>query len=503
MIQRRQTLKNAVMAVTQVVVTGVLLFFLYFYLVRAIGVIKFGVWSLVLATASSVRVGEVGLSRGIVKFVAQYLARGEPQKASAAVQTAALAITSFVAVGLAIAYMPLTWLLDYVVSAEALPDALGVLPYALASLWLVAVGAVFQSALDGCQRIDLRGLIVMATAGQYLLLVVILVPEHGLMGVAYAHVVQAGTALLVSWLVLRRQLSVLPLVPCQWHHRVFREMIGYSVNIQIISMTQLLFEPVTKVFLSKFGDLAMVGYYEMANRLVGQVRKILVFANEVLVPVIARLKELAVGRIRIVYRESYQLLWYLSLPLYGAVAAALPVISELWLGHYEATFVVFAVFLTVGWFLNTLVSAAYFTNLGTGRLRWNTLAHVVIGLLNGCAGYWLGTAYGGVGVVAGFVLALVFGSSVVVLAYHSEQRLPVWELLPEEGHGLALATGLGVVLAWFVYFSLREWANALAVGALSVVSFTTLILFPVWRHPLRTRLQMWVSEDLLKSAAGS
>ena len=65
------------MTIAQVVVSSVILFFLYRYLLNTIGVAKLGVWSVVMAAASASRMSELGLSGSVVKFVAKYKAHSD------------------------------------------------------------------------------------------------------------------------------------------------------------------------------------------------------------------------------------------------------------------------------------------------------------------------------------------------------------------------------------------------------------------------------------------
>ncbi|OQW89639.1 MAG: hypothetical protein BWK78_07500, partial [Thiotrichaceae bacterium IS1] len=62
--------------------------------------------------------------------------------------------------------------------------------------------------------------------------------------------------------------------------------------------------------------------------------------------------------------------------------------------------------MTIGWAINNLSAPAYFTYLGTGQLRWNTVGHVLIAVLNGILGITLGIWFDGMGVVIGWVVAL-------------------------------------------------------------------------------------------------
>ncbi len=194
---------------------------------------------------------------------------------------------------------------------DSLPLALDILPYALFSIWLMMIVSVFQSALDGFQRIDLRSIILTCSSILNLILCIILAPSYGLMGVAYARVAQMSVTLITSWIVLKRYIK-LPILPCKWNKQLFREILSYGLKYQTISIATMFYDPVTKGLLSKFGSLSMVGYYEMASRMVQQFRALVVSANQVLFPAIADLKEIDPEKIASVYRTSYQLIFYLS-----------------------------------------------------------------------------------------------------------------------------------------------------------------------------------------------
>ena len=286
-MNRRPVIRNAAMTIMQVVVSSVILFFLYRYLLYTIGVAKLGVWSVVMATASTSRMSELGISGSVVKFVAKYRAHSDALSVSEVVQTAAISTAVLLSVMLGLLYPIFSWLLKFVIPASDIAEGLTILPYTLISLWCIALGGVFQSGLEGCQRIDLRSWILMGSSILYLLLTVILVPEFGLIGLVFGQVLQAAIVLTISWMLLRHELKILPLIPNRWSKRLFREIIGYGANFQIVSIVGMMYEPVTKGLLSRYGGLAMVGYYEMASRMVFQFRIMIVSANQVLVPVIA------------------------------------------------------------------------------------------------------------------------------------------------------------------------------------------------------------------------
>jgi O-antigen/teichoic acid export membrane protein len=189
---------------------------LYRYLIATIGVERLGIWSVVLATTSASRITELGLTGSVVRFVAKYLASDDHKNASDIVQTAVLSLGGFVGFVLLAAYFPSLWILSRVLPAAAIPQADALLPYALASLWFTTMSGVFLSALDGCQRTDMRALFNTGSSVLTLLASMLLVPKFGLLGLAYGQLGLAGILLVASWICVKLELTELPRIPFRW-----------------------------------------------------------------------------------------------------------------------------------------------------------------------------------------------------------------------------------------------------------------------------------------------
>ena len=483
----RSLIRNAGMAVIQAVVSGGALFLLYRYLLDEIGPEKVGIWSIVLATVSASRISELGFTGSAVKFTAQYLARGQAGKACEVIKTTFITIGVVLAGVLLVGYPVITWMLPAFIPVGHLQSATGILPHALVSVWIGAVAGVYLSGLEGCQRVDLRAWMSMLSTLLFLGLTWLLVPRYGLVGLAWAQIGQGGAMLAGGRLLLRRVLPELRL-PCCWSYSLFREMFHYGVNFQITSIFAMVVEPSAKALMAKFGGLSQTAYYEMANRMVIQFRSLLVAANRVVIPRIADLHERNPESVQDKYLESYRVIFFLALPLYSGIASVAPLISGLWIGRYERSFVIYSTLIAAGNWVNTLVGPAYFVNLGTGILRWNTIAHVIIGILNVVFGYVLGVFLGGNGVVLGNVVALAAGSSIIVFGYHRDQHIPLSEILPRESVKLLFACCAGLLVGWISFYLLRLPENILQRSGLCL-ALSTIIIFPLcWLHPARTRL---------------
>jgi O-antigen/teichoic acid export membrane protein len=486
------------MSVAQVIVITAVQFILYRLLLKTIGIERLGIWSVVLATTSVAQIANLGLSAGVVKFVAKYLARGEEETVVAVIQTTVISLGLFFALILVVVYSVIGMLLGLVVPTAHLKEALSIVPFALLSLWITVLAGVYQAGLDGYQRIDLRSKLLMSVSVVNLIVCYVLVPKFGLMGLAYAQVAQSGLLLIGSGLVLKRRLPVLPLIPSRWNREVFREMLGYGLNFQVITISQMLCDPITKSLLSKFGGLSMTGFYEMAGRMVMQVRAMIVSANQVLTPAFADLEVRNPEMIRKLYKDSFRLILYVAVPSYAALIAFIPILSELWIGHYEKVFILFSVLLAAGSFVNTLAGPAYFVNLGTGELRWNTWAHVIIGVSNLALGWFFGGILGGKAVVIAWVFSLTAGSLVIPFSYHYKNKIPVVDLVSKENGRILLASLLGLFFSLLFYNQMNHRLAPLVLAALCVFFFSAILVVPIWLHPMRKRSMAWIADEFVQ-----
>ena len=497
-MQKRQLLINAIMSIVRTIVIGLVFFILYRFLLNTIGVEHLGIWSLVLAITSVTQIANFGLGGSVVKFVAKYVAREESKKVSGIIQTAAISVGAFVGLILLICYPIAKLVLRLVIPNESFPLALSILPYAFIALWIMVITSIFQAGLDGYQRIDLRSVLLMGGAILHLLLCFILAPTYGLVGVAYARVIQNITVLLSSWFLLKRCLPLLPIFPFRWKKGLFKEIVGYGMKYQVISITSMFYDPLTKALLSKFGGLSMVGYFEMASKMIQQLRLLIVSANQVLFPAYANLKEKIPEKIQSVYLTSYQLVFYLALPLFSLIIVCTPIISVLWIGYYESIFVTFGILLAIGWFLNTLSAPAYYANLGIGELRWNVVSYITITLLNAILGFLLGVLYGGIGVVVACIVSLSVGGGIIYLSYHIRHKIPLVELLPKTSKFIIIACLVSVISALIIQNKLDYSLNTIETNSVILLSFLIIVFFPLWLHPMRRRLVGWLTNELLR-----
>lgn len=499
-MKKGQIFINALSSISQIVLTIAIYFILYRYLLNTIGVAQLGLWSLVMASASVTQVTNLGLAGSVVKFVAKYLAHGEDKRISYIIQTATLSIATFIGLAVLLGYPIIKWILSSVISTESISIALSILPIALLALWLKVIGHVILSGLDGYQRIDIRSILLISGAVLNLGLCFVLVPFYGIIGVAYSNVIQNLLVLITGWFALKKQLPSLPFFPYKWDKAAFKEMIGYGINLQIISVAYMFYDPLTKALLSKFGSLSMVGFYEMANKMVGQLRILLISGLRVLAPVFSYLFEKTPEKIKDVYATSYQILFYLALPAFSMLVVFTPLISYLWIGFYENDFVFFGILLCISYFIAILSFPAEVVCLGVGILKWIVIANIIAALTTGFLGYIFGTLIDGNGVVIAWSVAVCLASAIKYISFSITQKISKSELIPPHSTIILFTSFISVLLTIFLSFAQNSHkGNLINIFIINAFLFSIVSFLILWAHPVRKLIFESFKNEILKT----
>lgn len=481
---QRRIAANALASMLNVVLGSVMVLVLYRLLLDRLGAEALGVWSLLIASVSSARLAELGLAASVTRYVAVAHASTDHRQAVRLVQTATLTLAAVGSLAGILAMVALPHLLGRFIPPSQLDIALHALPWALVAFVIGLAGSAVQSALDGCQRVDLRVWISMAGQAALLCAAFPLTATYGLAGVAMAQVLQSLVVLVGSWATLHGQLTGLPVMPVRWSYPALREILGYSALFQLNSLLLLLLDPLAKFVLARFGGLSATAYFDMANQLVQRLRLLPVSAVQILVPVIAHSGEDRGERILGLYARSYRLIFAATIPGFCLAAALIPAISEAWTGSHAPLLTGMTWICLAGWGLSTLGTPSYYTNLGLGTIGTNTAGHALTTLVAGVLGWWGGVTWGAFGVCSGYAAGVAAGSLYVQLRLGRQLGLSAGSLIPKESLRLVLLSfaGLAACLAADAY--LAGGPLMTRIGMVTALFLIT-VGSGIWSHPLR------------------
>src|SRR5574343_1116565 len=284
---RRTVGRNAIWSLVQTVISAFTIFALYKYLYGHLGPEQLGLWAVVLASVSLGRLAELGFSSTVLRYVSIHLGNGDRTRAAQILESGVLTIGVPFALVLLALYPMADEALRYMLPASNLESAKEILPYALTALWFGVTGSIAQSALDGCSRMDVKSRIVILGNLTYVPAAILMVQHWGIVGLAICQALQSVIVAILVWRAIRQELPHLSRVPAPWEKSCFREILSYAAGLQLGSLLVMLFEPATKIVLSRYCGLAEVAHFEMANQVVSRVKALITSAMQAYLPTIS------------------------------------------------------------------------------------------------------------------------------------------------------------------------------------------------------------------------
>ncbi|MBH1817203.1 oligosaccharide flippase family protein [Stenotrophomonas maltophilia] len=425
--------RNSLFSAAEVLIGGIGLFLIYRSVVAELGIAMLGVWSIVLATTAFGRVADVGISAGLSRFIAAARGRQEHIKVSLYFWTALSTIAILMAVIAVLGWLPLNAALGFALSGVELTAAQQLLPWALFTFWLLNINAGLAATLLGIQRSDLRavssiGGMIIQVAASYLL-----VKSHGLLGLAWAQAAQYLFTIAASSIFAHRSRAILG--PPRFSALVLKELFGFGAKLQIGTIANLLFEPLSKLVLGAVAGPVPVGIFEMAYRMVYQIRTVAIMALQNLVPAFAELSQRDSTASNALFTKSNRVAALAGGGLMIAAISVAPLVSVLWLQTYSSEFMLLAAMISVCWLINILCAPSYFWGIAHGTINANIGGQLLTGILSPALAYVLGNQYGPTAAVIGILAGKAIGDTLPAIfnrpapAWSSAGIAQPWNLL--------------------------------------------------------------------------
>jgi len=404
--------RNVLAAVGQAIVAMLATFATYRAVIEAVGLELFGLWSVLLAGAGVARMADASGGSGLARFVAERLSRGNPREAVLFVHTVVLSGLGLMLVGCALVLAAVPPVLRLVIpeQADVLADLLPVV--LLVSVLLPSTSAALCSGIDGTLRTDLRAILMSVSYAVLFLVSQLLLGPLGIYGFAAALAAQHLFLAVGAWIVLRSALPGLGWAPLHWSRAAFKESFRFGLKVQATGFAWLLSDPLARVLIAANGGATAAAFYELALRLVQQVRVLFVSAMQPLMPQVASLGGSGgdVGRL---VQRAQRISIVAAAAYMGIVVAALPVYVRFLLDEPAVDLGLYAILLAIGYAINLLTVPLFLVGVGLGVMRWNLASQF---LMAGCiagVGSLAALAIGSLGIVLGQLVGLVAGAAMV------------------------------------------------------------------------------------------
>lgn len=457
--------RNSKFAAAHVVSIAVALVIVFRMANRYAGIGALGEWSLASALAGLCGIADLGVTDAMVRQVPVRRAKGDDDGVRrlvlACMVFVAFSVTSACILGAPLIYRALHSLIG--------PFAPGLVGLALGAALLNVLAAGLLGTLEGLEKYGWRLAAGLLSSSATIGAALVLLPSLRVSGLPVVFVIQAAVLFISSaWFVIWA---------LRGHWRVthglgrdLAQLIGLGLPLRVAGVVNLAFEPITRVLLGKLVGVEALGLYEIAARLTGQLRGVMVGAAQVIVPRLVMLAGVPTAAATVL-REAANLLGLISVIAFTLLALSLPVISFVLLGHIDRYLLAFGMLLSAAWLVNVWSTPTYFSNIVAARTGRNMLSHLSIGVLNILLGGTLGVVGGAVGVVTGTALALAAGSLLTILT--SRPAVFPNQLMREDL--VVCVTGAGAMIALLIGLCVtpderaRLAASTLLAGAYAIV----------------------------------
>jgi len=421
--------KNIIFSVIQMIASVVLLFGFYRYLTKILTLSEFGVWSTLVAIVSLSKISDIGLTAGISRFVAIELARGSRSQVSILLNTIIVFSLLIILTLAAIVFPFLDALLSLIFEDQFLKIANALIPYVFINLLLTVASSSYLSALDGAQKTDIRAKLALLGLIVWVIISVILIPIYGLLGLAMAQIFQSLLLLLVSRYIFYKKVINISYLNFTYHFPLLKDLVGYSVNLQIISICSFLFEPMVKLLLTKFSGPAAAGLYEIGNQVVQRVRSIILSGNQVIVPFMVNQVELGEDKFDNFFIDNFKIIFFLSLFLCANLVTSSQTFSILMFDEVNVEFVMLIQLLALATFFNMLSAPSYFVNWVDAQIIKNTISHIATIVIVITTGWYFGELFGIEGIYYSIFFAILLPSIYIIYDFLRKKNIPISDVL--------------------------------------------------------------------------
>lgn len=371
--------RNVIFSLMEVSSATLLTFFSYRVIVVEGGISELGIWSTLMAWLGIAKLGDFGLGGSATRFVAPLDPLRDADRIRSYIDTAILsnlALVTFLSLAGALAVSH--WLV-FIVGSDHAANARPLIPWLVGAVVCNNSAMVVTSTLYALHRSFVRSIIMVTGNLVQLGLVLWLVPKMGLTGFAIAQIVQFSGCSIAAWLCVCFSLGRIRL-PVAFRLRALRELLGFSLKLQVASILNSSYEPLSKMLVSHFGGMHVQGLYEAAFRCVTTARNLFSSTSTALIPAMARLVSADLAEAQRLYRVTLRNT-VRGLPIvFGGLVLAAPVISFLWFRSVEFSFWAFLTLLCVGHATAAWCAPAYNLGQATGEMG-GVIKSTAVGLL--------------------------------------------------------------------------------------------------------------------------
>jgi len=354
-----------------------------------LGYENYGLWLVLSVVLTFAQLGNLGIGSAVTKLVAEEYGRGNVDAVQRYVTTALVLLCLS---GSAVLIATLLFK-GKIVGTFKLSDAnaqavSSLVPYiGILSIYAFVV-QVFDATLSGLGRMDLANYNQAAARVAGIIAAAFLLYKGlGILGLLIGNTLSYLFNHLLSFVCIRRIERLRLLQVTNFDNERCKRLLHFGGAVFGGSIVSMLFSPFNKLMLSRYAGVATVPVYEIAFAASMQIRALFEAGLRATMPEISRananISRQGLNRIKAINGKSMKLIMTAGLFIYAIIALCASGLLRTWLGErYTASISVAFQIILLGTYFNLLGVPAFYTLMGTGRVRHILAGNIVQSFTN-------------------------------------------------------------------------------------------------------------------------
>ena len=396
------------------------------YIIRHIGVERYGVWAIVGVLTGYFGLLDFGIGTSFVKYIAEYYAKKDYDKINQVINTGFLFYTIFAFLIIGLGFIFINPLLNlFNIPTSLYQEArfvfiLGIIIFSISNA-LSPFGAV----QGGLQRMDISNRInIILSLPNIAGTVFFLEKGYGLPGLIINNAIILVLICVVNIIIAHRILPELRFSPFLFTKEMFKRLFGFGYKLQIAMISSMISVHIDKLLISHFLSIGLVTFFQLGSSIVETAKSISVLFLTALIPAFSEIdakgeKEKLIDG----YLRGTKYLMLIVVPLFSLVIISASQIMMAWMGvGYEKSGWIIQI-LGIGWFWALLTGMRAVIVQAIAKPEIEMKAGLIAAILNIPLSIIFIIKFGFVGVAFGTSVALFFSALYGLLRLHQELRI--------------------------------------------------------------------------------
>jgi O-antigen/teichoic acid export membrane protein len=472
---------------------AVVALFLTPFIIRHIGVERFGVWAVVGVVTGYFGLLDFGVGASFVKYIAEFYTKKDYEKISQIVNTGFFVYLVFAVLSAAAVMVMIKPILGWLniparLHAEgSLVMLMGVILFAAANMM-----SPFQAIQGGLQRMDVSNNVYMVVSIINVAGVILFLENgYGLIGLMINNAIIFFICAVSNVIIAFRILPELRFRFFGFNAAMFRRLLRFGYNIQIARISGMVANQIDKLLIVLFLSIGLVTFYQLGSSIVVSAVALASILTSALTPAFSEIEAMG-QRARLIeaYLRSLKCISFFVAPLFIFLALLAPQIMHIWMGHGYEKSVPVIIILSLAFLVNTIAQVSSSVCISIDKPQFMAAGSVITIVAGTVLSALFIKTMGFLGVAWGAFIAVNAGTVYFLALFHKSLNLPsgnvfktVMPYFVSSALGVAAVLAFGVILRRYGFVVYGGRMESLLVVIVKGLVFLTAYLVSL--HSLR------------------